>query len=128
MGDTVHVRVSGPQFRTNNQWYEQGETLEVPEEIFEKYPRRLERVDPEPEHEPDEESDDAAADAGDESEGDESVEADPHPADLSVSELEERLEDVDDVALLEAILEAEQEDPRKTAVEAIEARIDAVED
>jgi hypothetical protein len=127
MGDTIHVRVSGPQFRTNNQWYEQGETLEVPEEIFEKYPRRLERVEPEDdtEAESEEASDDAAPD---ESEADAAPEADPHPADLSVSELEERLEDVDDVALLEAILEAEQEDPRKTAVEAIEARIDAVED
>jgi hypothetical protein len=36
--------VSGPQFRSEHEWYERGAELEVPTEILEQYPRRLERV------------------------------------------------------------------------------------
>jgi hypothetical protein len=44
MTDQVPVRVSGPQFRSEYEWYERGAELDVPEEILEQYPRRLERI------------------------------------------------------------------------------------
>lgn len=51
----------------------------------------------------------------------------PDPAEYSVSELEEELESVGTVEALESLLAAEQAGPdRKTAKEAIEARIEAV--
>lgn len=50
------------------------------------------------------------------------------PSDHTVSELEGALEDVDDPEALDAILEAEHDaEDRTTAIEAIEARLDAVE-
>lgn len=72
--------------------------------------------------------DDGDATASDNSEP-EPVDVDPHPGDLTVSELEDRVEDIDDVELLEAILAAEQEDgsPRSTAVDAIQDRINDLE-
>jgi hypothetical protein len=44
MTDQVPVRVSGPQFRFEYEWYDGGAELDVPEEILEQYPRRLERI------------------------------------------------------------------------------------
>jgi electron transfer flavoprotein alpha subunit len=51
------------------------------------------------------------------------------PADYTVDELQAELEDVDDPDELEAVLDAERDGKnRKTAVDAIEARLDALED
>ncbi|AUV82057.1 hypothetical protein C2R22_10690 [Salinigranum rubrum] len=50
-----------------------------------------------------------------------------HPADHSVAELKDALEDVDDVEALERLLEAERTgEERVTAIDAIETRLDAV--
>lgn len=57
MTDTVHVRVAGPQFRYDYDWYEHGDELDVPPETLEQYPRRLERVEDEPDADGDEGSD-----------------------------------------------------------------------
>lgn len=116
--NTVRVRVSGPQFRYDYEWYEQEDELEVSEETLEEYPRRLERVD-------DVQEESAEAD---EEDGLTIDDLDPHPDDRTISELEERVADVDDVELLETILEAEQEDdPRTGAVDAVQDRLDELE-
>jgi len=86
MSDDVPVRVSGPQFRHDYEWYEQGEELIVSEDVLEQYPNRLERID--------------AASGGSETGSESEVSAeelDPHPSDLTVAALETRISDVDDV-------------------------------
>lgn len=51
------------------------------------------------------------------------------PADLTVDELEERIADIDDVATLDALGQAEDEGKsRETALEAIDDRLDELED
>jgi len=138
MSDDIRVRVDRPQFRYDKEQYTEGDELDVEPRVLERHPNSLARVDetgPDTEESAsaDEPADDSSdgdkpADGG-EPDGDEKPDADPHPSELTVSELRNRVDDVDDPALLEAILGAEQEgDSRTTAVEAIEARLDAVQE
>ena len=119
MSDEIPVRVAGGEFRFDREHYERGDELKVPERTLEAHPRTLERVD-EAEGEP-ESADDADEDA---------EPLDPHPQDLNVDELEKRVEDVTDVDLLKRIRKAEKEgdDPRSTAVHAIDDRLDELEE
>ncbi|KDE60622.1 hypothetical protein EL22_00070 [Halostagnicola sp. A56] len=119
--DTVTVRVAGPQFRFDREQYSRGDTLDVPGRIAVRHPRTLEIVD----------GDDASDEHVEESSEPTTLdvdELDPHPADLKVSELKDRLEDVDDVELLKAIRKAEDEsEDRSTAKNAIDARLAELE-
>jgi len=125
MSDTVRVRVVRAQFRYDREQYTEGDELNVPERVLERHPRSLAVVD-----ETDAESD-ADADSVDSDGATEPVaeaDLDPHPSDLTVDELEERLSNVDDLALLYGIRAAEADDKaRETALEAIDARISDVE-
>ena len=125
MSDPVRVRVVRPQFRYDREQYTQGDELDVPEHVLKRHPRSLAVV----------EGTDAESDAdGDAVDSDDAVDPvsetdlDPHPSDLTVDELEERLSDVDDLALLYGIRAAEADGKsRETALEAIDARISDVE-
>jgi hypothetical protein len=101
----VRVRVSGPQFRHDYEWYEQGEELEVSEEILEQYPRRLERVEAE-------DVDDSDSDVEEEPEV-----ADPpiDPAEYTIDELQAGLAGSDySNAELVALRSAEQDGKDRT--------------
>ncbi|WP_226040849.1 hypothetical protein [Natrinema sp. DC36] len=110
---TVRVRVAGAQFRFDREQYTRGDELEVPKRIVGRHPRTLEIVADE-----DDGSDEA----------DDVDELDPHPADLTVGELEDRIEDVEDPELIKAIKKAEEESKnRETAKDAIDARLNELE-
>jgi hypothetical protein len=109
----VRVRVSGPQFRYDYEWYEQGAELEVSEEILDQYPRRLERV---------EEADvnDSNADVEEESEV---VDPPIDPGDYTIDELQEELAGTDySDAELAALHSAEQDGKDRTGAK------DAIDD
>lgn len=125
MSDTVRVRVVRAQFRYDREQYTEGDELDVPERVLEQHPRSLAVVD-ETEVETDADAD--QADSDDAVEPVAEADLDPHPSDLTVDELEERLSDVDDLALLYGIRAAEAGGKtRETALEAIDARISDVE-
>lgn len=118
---TVAARVAGSQYRVDGEQYSHGDTVDVPEWALDKHPNTLERVDD-----------------GDGSDGDVDVDADielipedeldPHPSELTVDELDDRVSDVDDVTLLISLEEAERADKdRSGALAAIESRVEAVE-
>ncbi|ELZ12496.1 hypothetical protein C478_10481 [Natrinema thermotolerans DSM 11552] len=119
---TVRVRVAGAQFRFDREQYTRGDELEVPERIVSRHPRTLAIV------EEDVDDDGGATGAGDAT-GELAVDdLDPHPKDLDVPGLEDRIADVDDVSLLKAIKEAEkQNDDRTTAKNAIDSRLNELE-
>lgn len=130
MSNTVEVRVTRAQYRHNRQQYSQGDVLEVSEETLEKHPRSLERVE-------DDNADaetEGEAEAEPDGDGDEDAvtplsedELDPHPSDLTVDEIRERVENAD-LPTLYGIRDAEKAaENRSTAIEAIEAQIDDVE-
>ena len=138
MSDDIRVRVDRPQFRYDKEQYTEGDELDVEPRVLERHPNSLTRID---ETGPDTEESDSADEPVDDSsggdeqaggggqDGDEKPDADPHPSELTVSELRNRVDDVNDPALLEAILEAEEDgDDRTTAVEAIQARLNAVQE
>lgn len=107
-------------FGQGREIYRRGDTLEIDPVVLEKHPKTLEKVESESSSEADTEEDEGSAAVED---------LDPHPSDLKVDELEERIEDVDDVALLDAILTAEtQSKDRTTAVNVIESRISELEE
>lgn len=117
-GEQVTVRVTGRQFRHDGREYHTNDTLDVPRDVYEAWQGRLTIH---------EDTDDGADGAGEEEDSDEAV-VDPHPSDLTVSELEDRIQDVDDTSLLHGILDAEIEgENRSTAVDAIEDRIQDLE-
>ncbi|MDL0133516.1 hypothetical protein [Halobacterium salinarum] len=121
--DTITVEVIGPQFRYEREQYVQGDELEVTERTLESHPNTLAPV---------------AGDGGasDDNADQEDVDVDPvaeadldpHPSDLTVDDLEARIDDVDDLSLLYGIRAAEADDKnRETALEAIDAQIASVE-
>lgn len=127
--DTITVEVVGPQFRYDHEQYTQGDTLEVTDRTLEAHPNTLAPVT----------GDDAGAETSDDSDdgdqdGDEieplaESELDPHPSELTVDELKERIADVDDLELLYGILAAEEDNKnRDTAIAAIESQIADVEE
>lgn len=125
--DTITVEVVGPQFRYDREQYTHGDELEVTQRTLESHPNTLAPVP----------GGDAGAETTDESEdGDQDdeieplaeSELDPHPSELTVDELEERIADVDDLELLYGILAAEEDNKnRDTAIAAIESQIADVE-
>lgn len=127
--DTVRVRVSAGEFRYERDHYTRGDELDVEPKTLEKHPRSLERVEDTTEAEPTDETSEAAS-TGDADDSVTVADLDPHPDDLTVDDLKDRVADVEDVALLETILEAERagDETRTTAVDAIEARIAELED
>jgi len=121
--DTVLVRVVGRQFRHEGKQYHRGDELEVPERAIEGWEARLERVEEAAETE------EEAVDEAEESTEIDVADIDPHPSELTVDELQERVEGVDDVEKLEAIrqLEAGDDGGRTTALDAIDERLDELE-
>jgi len=107
-----------------------GDVVELTEYVGEpqKEMRRVAESDDEPATD---EPSDAGAKAGDDTpdEGVTTDDLDPHPSDLTVPEVEERVADVEDAALLETILEVETAGKNRTgAKDAIEARIAELEE
>lgn len=124
----TRVKVTGRSFRYRGERYRHGDTFEAEDGVLEKHPRTLSAVDGDEaiDQEADAESDDeeAAGEGGTVTVDD----LDPHPADLKVGELEERIADVEDASLLDTILQAEVDgENRTTAVDAIESRLNEIE-
>ncbi|WP_058365409.1 hypothetical protein [Haloparvum sedimenti] len=119
--DTVRVRVDRGEYRHEREHYTEGDELEVPEKTLRKHPRSLTRV----------EDSEASVDDGDADtidDGDDEIVVDPDPSERTVDELRDRVEDVEDVDLLEAIKDAEEDGKdRETAKDAIDARIAELE-
>lgn len=117
MSDKIPVRVAGSYFGYNGERYGRGDTLEVHPRALEKHPSTLERVD-----------EAVVQEDADDEEGVTVDDLDPHPSDLNVPELEERIAGVEDVELLETIRDAEEEsEDRETAKDAIDARLNELE-
>jgi hypothetical protein len=120
--DTVSVRVERGDYRHAGEQYGYGDELEVPEKVLEQHPNSLSRVETDESAKPDEPADEP--DETDADTTDDEIVVDPHPSDLTVEELRERIGDVDDVDLLEAIKDAEKEGKnRETAKDALKTRI-----
>lgn len=130
--NTVRVRVAGSQFRYDREQYTRDDVLEVAEETLAKHPRTLAPVEEDGGDQQvtlDDANGSDESDGSDGSDGSDDYEVDPHPSDLTVAELRDRVGDVDDVGLLEAIHKAETDgEQRSTAIDAIEDRIDELED
>lgn len=91
-------------------------------------PDEVDQDDAEAAEEPDESDEDSSEPEAEEDAPSEAPEVDPHPSELTIAELEERLQDVDDVELLDAIrVEEVEADDRKGAKDAIDDRLDALE-
>jgi hypothetical protein len=136
MSDTIRVRVARGEFRYDREHYTQGDELEVHERALEKHPRTLTRVEEARDESvaPDPREEMVAEEFGEDPDADLEErlaveDLDPHPSDLTVPEMEDRLASVDDVAHVEAILDAEREsdDPRTTAIDVIESRLAELE-
>jgi len=133
MPDTVSVRVADGDVWVDGEHLTRGDEVDIPADVYDRIPGSFERVDSdESTGDVDDETDASetnASEADGEADGEAAGEVtvddlNPHPDDLTVDELEERIADVDDAALLETILEAEEaSDTRTTAVDAIEERI-----
>jgi hypothetical protein len=129
--NTVTVRVGRGGFRYDREQFAEGQELDVTEETIQRHPRTLTRV---------EDAGDAADGDGEteddpEATTDDTVDAvaeddlDPHPSDLTVDDLKERLGDVDDVALLRGIRNAEEDNKgRSGALTAIDGRLADLEE
>ena len=119
MTDHVTVRVVGEAFGVGGDRYSTDETLEVRADVAERHPNTLEVIDEDAEP-PASSDDEDDGDAGEVTVDD----LDPHPEDLTVDEIEERVAELDDVDLLEAIKDAEKAtQERSTALDAIKARL-----
>lgn len=123
--NTVRVEVVRAQFRYDREQYTQGDELEVPKRVVERHPQSLAIIEADADGEDeDDETDDDASDY------EISIDdVDPKPRDLTVKELRDRIQDVQDIAMVKAIrrLEAENES-RDTALSAIDARIEELEE
>lgn len=121
--ETIRVRVDRGDYRHEREHYTRGDEIEVAPKVLEQHPNSLTRI--EAAEEPTDEGDAATTDDGN---GDDEIVVDPDPSELTVDELGERIADVDDVALLAAIRDAEEEGKnRETAKDALNSRIAAVE-
>lgn len=120
----VRVRVAGSQFRHEGEEFHRGDELDVPAWVHDGWSARLDRVDETAEDTATDDGPDASADT------DDAPEVDPHPSDLTVAELRDRVAEVENASFLRAIreAEAEAEDPRSTALEAIDDRLADLED
>lgn len=115
----VEVRVDRPQYRSGGEQYERGDTLAVSKRELDRHPNSLEKIgevtdEPEDEDVPEGASGDLPF----------------LPPDHSVAEIEERIAEIEDTDVLIALRnveQQEQDDPRTTAIEAFDARIDELE-
>ena len=99
--------------RSSDEVYYEGDEFEPTDAELSAFGDRLEPVDDDPDDEEDPPPED---------------ELPFDPADYTNDEVAEEVEDVDDAAELEALLEAEQEDQdRSGATDAIESRLEEVE-
>lgn len=113
--------MSGRQFRDGGEEYLTGDTLEVSERAYEGWKARLEPTD-DGEDQSDEDNDSNG-------EAEESDGLDPHPGDLTVDELEDRISGVDDPDLLQRIRDTEEAaDDRSGALDAIDARLNDLDE
>jgi hypothetical protein len=128
MAETVSVRVTDGDVWVDGEHYTRGDEVDVPAGVYDRLPGSFEQVADSDTSE-DSDEDNAAQESGNGGADTVTVDdLDPHPTDLTVDELEERIADVDDVALLAAIREAETDaEDRTTAIEAIDTRLNELE-
>ncbi|QLH82466.1 hypothetical protein [Halosimplex pelagicum] len=126
MPETTRVRVTDGDVWVDGDHLTRGDEAEIPVSVYERIPGSFESIDDGAESA----SNEADADDGsatDDTAGD--VEVDPHPEELTVDEIEERVAEVDSVAKLQRIRELEVEsDDRTTALEVIDDRLDELEE
>lgn len=126
--NTVRVEVVRAQFRYDREQYTQGDEIEVTEATLRRHPQSLARID-DGDEQTDEDGADEADGDGDAVEPVPEEELDPHPSDLTVDQLRDRVSGVEKIALLKGIRQAEDDgENRTTAIEAIDDRINAVEE
>ena len=121
----VEVRVDRPQYRSGGEQYERGDTLEVSKRELDRHPNSLERIEAAA---TDPTADDAAALA--DTIQDDGGTVPFNPTNFSVDDVEDRIADIENVDTIRALRTLEQTedgDPRTTAVEAFDARIDELE-
>jgi hypothetical protein len=119
MPDTTRVRVTDGDVWVDGEHLTRGDEADIPSGVYERIPGSFDPADDGAESGSAADDDEAATDAA----GD--VEVDPHPEDLTVDEIEERVAEVDSVEKLQRIRELEAEsDERTTALEAIDNRLD----
>ena len=121
MTETVSVRVTDGDVWVDGEHLTRGDEVEIPTTVYERISRSFEQVD---------DVDDVTDDADEEQvdQGD-PPEVDPHPGELTVDEIEDRVAEVDDLAKLRAILSLEEDGKdRTTATDAIEERIHDLEE
>ena len=128
MVKTVSVRVTDGDVWVDGEHLTRGDEVDIPAGVYDRLPGSFEQV-ADPDAGEDSDEDNAAQETDDGGADTVAVDdLDPHPDDLTVDELEERIADVDDVALLEAIRGAETDaEDRTTAVDAIDARLNELE-
>jgi hypothetical protein len=140
MVETVFVRVTDGDVWVDGEHLTRGDEVDIPAGVYDRLPESFEQVadsDTSEDNADEDEIDDTGGgdESGDVQETDDGGadtvtvdDLDPHPSDLTVDELEERIADVNDVALLAAIREAETDaEDRTTAIEAIDTRLDELE-
>jgi hypothetical protein len=141
MPETVSVRVTDGDVWVDGEHYTRCDEVDIPAGVYDRLPGSFEQVADSDSSEDDVDEDETDATGGGDESGDiqetddggaDTVtvdDLDPHPSDLTVDELEERIADVDDVALLDAIRNAETDaENRTTAIEPIDARLNELEE
>lgn len=126
MTDTTRVRVTDGDVWIDGDHLTRGDEVDIPTDVYERIPASFEPVNDESGSESsDEEVDDAGSDTDDAA----SVEVDPHPEELTVDEIEDRVADVDDREKLQAIRELEVDGKnRSTALEVIDERLEELQE
>lgn len=133
MTDTVPVRVSDGDVWVDGEHLTRGDEVKIPAGVYERLPGSFDRVDGLEDTAVDSEADDAAVDNPEDKsngDGDELTvdDLDPHPSDLTVEEIKDRIDNVDDIEILRTIWDAEANGKnRTTALEAIEAGVNDLE-
>lgn len=124
----VEVRVDRPQYRHDGEQYERDDTLEVPKRVLNRHPNSLERIEEATAAEPGDDAGDADAEIELTDEDGGTIPF--NPTNFSVDEVEDRIADIEDadtIRSLRTLEQTEDGDPRTTAIEAFDARIDELE-
>ncbi|WP_324757086.1 hypothetical protein [Haloarcula montana] len=129
MTDTVPVRVTDGDVWVDGEHLTLGDETEIPAVVYERIPGSFEQLDNGDDNDETEDAKTQSADASGEASELTEDDLDPHPEDLTVGELEARIEGVDDIGLLRTILGAERaSEDRTTATDTLEARIRELEE
>ena len=143
MTEDTH-RVVHKRYAHGDEVYEPGDTLTPPESALENHPDRFEPITESEEFEPVEEPDSEDDTPGETSEGPDSTQPEDLDIDevregsipfdefipsLTVSEIRDVASEWEDPSIVRAAIRAEEEsdDPRTTALDALESRLNAVE-